>query len=261
MRSINNSTIVAFLLFLTGIAIYGQDEPIRIETNLVTRNVAAFSAENSPVSIGIVYDLHPATNEKTIAVLKALKQFTSELWDGDDFFVSVFNEKGTLTTDFVSTLVQVREQIADIGSNSPRSLYDSIIAAGTRVAGLRNPKKILLVLSDGADRSSHHSVKELRLHLRRVNLPVYALTFNDQNRSSYSYSDIQRQGPRQTFAADEISSIDRSILNEISRTSGGQTFSGAIRNRQYLAAMASKLLAEAREQYVVGFYPAKPDGM
>ena len=56
------------------------------------------------------------------------------------------------------------------------------------------------------------------------------------------------------------SELDRNVLSEISKTSGGQTIESNIRNRVYLAAIATKMLEEARSQYVVGFYPEKSDG-
>src|SRR3982751_3519130 len=85
----------------------GQDDPIKVETNLVTVNVSvtdqkgkqiaglgrgdftlldggqkrdieAVFSENAPLSVGIVYDMHPTTGQQSEDVLKALKKFTSE---------------------------------------------------------------------------------------------------------------------------------------------------------------------------------------
>ena len=96
----------ACLIGIIGMAVFAQDEkPLRVETNLVSINVAVtdekgnfvenltkdqfdifdnkikqqikyFKAKDTPVSFGIVYDLHPTTNERTTAVLESLRQFT-----------------------------------------------------------------------------------------------------------------------------------------------------------------------------------------
>jgi Ca-activated chloride channel family protein len=266
-----------------------QDQPVSVETNLVTLNVSVtdkngnyvhglskndflvtdngktqdidiFSAEESGLSIGIVYDMHPSTTERTASVLEALKRLTSRLGDRDDFFVTVFNDKGSLTTEFVPDMDQLSRHLANPDRDTPNSLYDAIFAAGDRIGRLRNPKKYLLILTEGGDRNSHHSLKELSLRLRSVNLPVYALTFTPDDRMAYGYTDIIRNGPRQMLGVGMTSELDRNVLSEISKTTGGQAIESSIRNRVYLAAIAGQLLEEARSQYVIGFYPDTNDG-
>ena len=275
------------LIFITNIV--AQDEPIAVETNLVTVNVSLtdksgkyvrgltknnftvldngknqdidiFSAEDSALSIGIVYDMHRSEDDQTLSVLEALKRFTARLQEKDDYFVTVFNEKGSLTTDFVPDRDQIARHLATPDRTSPSSLYDAIFAAGDRIGKLRNTKKYLIVITEGADKNSTHSEKQLQTRLRSLNLPVFALTFTPDHRTSYGYSDIILNGPRQVIGVGEASELDRSVIDEISRTSGGQAFESSIRNRVYLAAIATKFLEEARTQYVIGFYPEANDG-
>jgi Ca-activated chloride channel family protein len=273
----------ALILAFSGLS-YAQDVE-RVETNLVTLNVAVtnktgknvlglskgdfsvfdngkrqdidtFSAENAPVSFGIVYDLHPTTDEQTAGILAALKQFAGGLTDNDDYFVTVFNEQGSLTTDFVPTAGQVREQIG----KGPKSLYDAIFAASNRVSSMKNPKKVLLVITDGADHASDHSPKELRLHLRSINLPVYSVTFSGENRNMFGYSELYRMERPQRLGIGETSTLDRGMLVDISKRSGGQSFEAELRNRYYLAALCEKVRDEVKNHYILGFYPENADG-
>lgn len=262
-----------------------QDETIKVETNLVTVNVAVtdrqgnhvsgltkgdfvvlddgqpqqldtFSTEDASISFGIIYDMHPTTDEQIASVLGALRTFADSLRANDDLFVSVFNEKGSLTTDFVPTEEQVRRQVEG-GSNS---LYDAIFDASQRIAGSRNNKRVLLVLTDGQDHSSHHSYNELRSHLRTINLPVYAITFGGNDASRYGYADIFRSGPPQRFERLETTRLDRGVLEEISKTSGGKSFETEVRRRIYLSALYARVFDDIKRQYVIGFYPEKADG-
>jgi Ca-activated chloride channel homolog len=134
------------LFSLLAVPVLAQDDPIRVETNLVTLNVSvtdrrgnfvrgltrqdfavrdnglvqevdAFSTQDAPVSFGIIYDLHPTTDERTLGVLDALRKFTATLGPSDDFFVTVFNEMGSLTTEFVPTDRQLRTHV-EVGANS-----------------------------------------------------------------------------------------------------------------------------------------------
>lgn len=289
MRTVNRILKVLSLVVLAVSATAAQDEPVKVETNLVTVNVSvtdrngnyvrglkqgdfalldsgekrdieAVYAEEAPLSIGIVYDMHPANGEQASDVLKALKKLTAELKARDDFFVSVFNERGTLTTQFVPDAEQIDRHLSGKNAGSPTSLYDAIFDAGTRTGQLRNPKKILLVLTDGSDHSSDHSLKELKNHLRSVNLPVYALTFNTSDRRDYGYLDVTRGGPRQPFRVGESSPLDRASVAEIAKSTGGQAYENNIRNQYYLTGLVQKVLDEVRNQYIIGFYPDDVDG-
>ena len=275
-------SLAAILLCSIGVA--AQDETVRVETDLVTMNVSVtrggravaglsqkdfaildngatqaidiFSAENAPISYGIIYDLHPTTDEQTRSVLAGLKKFTGGIGPSDDFFITVFNEKGSLTTEFVPTEDQILRQ-TDAGVSS---LYDAIFAASHRIARSRNQKRVLLVLTDGADHNSQHSLKELKLRLRSINLPVYSLTFGGERRQQYSYSDIFKNTPRQVFRVGDANELDRAALGDLAKTSGGQRIDASTQNREYLAAMLNKVGSDVRGQYVLGFYPDTSDG-
>jgi len=289
MNIIRTSLGSGILTVLAAVVSFAQDEVVRVETNLVTLNIAVtdkrgnymhdldknhfviydngkkqnidtFSPFSAPVSIGVVYDMHPAVEERTASVLQALKQFTQKLKGGDEYFVNVFGDRGNLTTDFVPNEEQVRDWVQSGDRKGPTTLYDAIFAASNKVSGMKNPKKILIVLTDGQDHNSEHSLKALRLHLRSVNLPLYSITFSQENRRMFSYADINRNGPRQTFAVGEASELDRGVLAELSKTSGGQSFEGTIRNRYYLTALCTKVMDELNSQYVIGFYPEEQDG-
>ena len=288
MKIFKTTFLIVILITVFSVFSSAQDEPIRVETNLVTINVAVtdktgryvkdlkredfeiwdggakqsidtFSAEDVPVSIGIVYDLHPTTDERSKIVLDALRQFTKELKEKDNFFVTVFNERGSLTTDFVPQPEQINASLTDT-AKTPNSLYDAIFAASAKIREQRNTKQVLLVLTDGEDYSSHHALKELRTHLRSVNLPVYSVTFGQDRRQFAGYYDLYRNEGKQSLGAAETSQLNTAALAEISKASGGQTFDRAVQNRYLLFGVFKKVLGEVQSQYVLGFYPDAIDG-
>ena len=289
MKLIKTILLLTILLPAFSAFSLAQDEPIRVETNLVTVNIAVtdksgkyiknlkredfevwdnrakqpidtFSAEDVPVTFGIVYDLHPTTDERTKIVLDALRQFAKDLKQKDNFFVTVFNERGSLTTDFVPQPEQINANLTDIAPKTPNSLYDAIFAASEKVRRQRNTKQVLLVLTDGEDNSSHHTLKELRTHLRSVNLPVYSVSFGSDNKRFTGYYDLYRNQGRQTLGALETSQLNTAALAEISKSSGGQNFDRAVQNRYLLFGVFKKVLGEVENQYVLGFYPDTADG-
>lgn len=289
MKFIKTSILTVFFISTAARISLAQDEPIRIATNLVTVNVAVtdrngnfvkdlnkedfevfdnrtkqpidtFSAENVPVSFGIVYDLHPTTGERTKVVLDALRQFTRDFKPTDNFFVTVFNERGSLTTEFVPNIEQIEANLTGVQAKSPNSLYDAIFAASEKIRARSDTKQVLIVLSDGDDNSSDHSFKELRNHLRSVNLPVYSVSFGNTNKNRFGYYDLYRNQGKQTLGLAETSQLNTAALSEISKSSGGELFERAVQNRYLLYGIFKKVLSEVENQYVIGFYPEEPDG-
>jgi Ca-activated chloride channel family protein len=285
MKDIKLLLLAVILLFLLSfIEVPAQDDEIRVETNLVTMNVAVtdkngnyiknlsaadfevfdgkvkreieqFSSEDAPVYFGIVYDLGNA--EQTRNVLEALRRFAGQLGAEDDYFVTVFNERGSLTTDFVPTSEQIA---ANLENNKTNSLYDAIVAASQKVRTRKNAKQVLLVLTDGEDNASRNSLKDLRLDLRSVNLPVYTVTFDKTGGSAWNYTNVNHWREPRKLDQFETSELSKAALDEICKTSGGQSFEKTIYNRLYLYTIFTKILTEVENQYVIGFYPENTDG-
>lgn len=281
-------SFLAFTIILFAMAVHGQNDPISVETNLITLNVSVtdksgahikgllkddfkvldegreqeilfFSSDDDALSIGIVYDMHSMNNDAA-DVLDALTRFTARLSPDDDFFVTVFNDKGSLTANIVPDPDQVRRHLSDPEPGSPRALYDAIIEAGDRIKCSKNPKKYLIVFSDGDDRNSQHDTKQLRERLRSINVPLYSLIFRGDDMRRISYSDMLRNGPRQSFKIGEATELERNVVAEVSRSTGGESIESSIRNRVFLSALATRFLEDARDQYVIGFSPESSDG-
>jgi len=74
-------------------------EQFDVYDNKVKQPIAHFSTDASPVSIGIVCEIHESATEKTRAMLATIKQFTRTLRSEDDFFFLAFSEHGSFVTD------------------------------------------------------------------------------------------------------------------------------------------------------------------
>jgi VWFA-related protein len=208
-------------------------DQFEIYDNKVKQQIAHFSTDASPVSIGIVCEIHESATEKTRAMLDAIKQFTSTLKNEDDFFFLAFSEHGSFATDFLPSAAQVLDHLQYVKPRGPSSLYDSIYLAADRLRTSRNLKKALLVISDGQDTSSIHSYDKLRNRLRTLDAQLYAIGIAvpkmDQlaGNRRWFFEDITRQAT--TLAASLRSSSLQAEApgNRIHRVSkAGELFAG-----------------------------------
>ena len=261
-----------------------QDETIRVETDLVTVNVAVmdkqgkfvrdlrqeqfeifdnrakqqiayFSAEKSPVTYGIVYDMHPTTSERMTAVLDSLGAFTKNLPDEDRFFLTAFNHYGSLNLDFIPTVEQIEKNLPfDSKTREPNSLYDAIYAAANKMRESRSQKKTILIISDGADHNSRHSFSDLRNQLKTLDVQIYAVIFDE--REIWAYSDITPGGRRKRISND-ASPLDRVAIQELTLKSGGSARFPTTERGQELYKIYQQIASEMRRFYTLSFYPVE----
>lgn len=275
--------LVAFLAVSTP----AQDEkPIRVETDLVMVNVAVtdkqgnfvknlrreqfeifddgekqqiahFSDEHAAVSFGIIYDLHPTTNERTVTILEALRQFTRELNADDEFFVTAFNERGSLNTDFVPTTEQIETNLSTATRPSePNALYDAVYAAAGKLRESKREKRTLIIISDSADNNSRRGFKELLDRLESFDVQVYAVFLDDRAFRYWTVSEMTRDTRRRSIIAKTPTPLDRAALDELSRNSGGSSYTPNLQSRQQLDEIFKQIASEMRSLYTLGFYPS-----
>lgn len=280
------SAVFLTLFVIASFAKAQDDEPIRIETNLVSvgvvvkdkngnyvkdlkkeafeifdnndrRQVEFFSAEDAPVSYGIIYDLHPTTSERTKTVLESLKKFTSELREKDDFFTVVFNERGSLNLDFVPSVEQIEKHLSLDEKDKPKSLYDAIYIAGQKIRTRENAKKTLIIISDGKDHNSHHTYDTLKNQLRSFNVQIYSIFLDDKEK--WGFSDISLERQRRAIDFDNPN-LERAAIAELSDKSGGNTRTPFLQNTAELLRIYNQIASEMHGQYSIGFYPNEIDG-
>jgi Ca-activated chloride channel family protein len=279
--------IIIILSAILTFSIYGQDEEtIRVETNLVNINVAItdkkgnfvedlekgnfevfdngkkqeieyFSTEDAPISFGIVYDMHPTTDERTKAVLESLREFTKGLREKDDFFTLVFNKRGSLMVDFVPTEEQLRTNLSG-DYREPNALYDAIYMATEKISERRNLKRVILVITDSADHNSEHRFGDILERLKNLDAQIYAVLWDESE--LWEYSDITREGKTRRTVSTDASILDRAALRELAARTGGTMQSMTVQKASELFRIYNQIAFETRKQYTLGFYPETIDG-
>jgi VWFA-related protein len=280
--------LLTILLTGTSVSILAQnkDESIRVDTNLVLINVLvrdkngqlvrglkpeqfevfddekkqpieSYSTGEASVSFGIVYDMHPTTDERTKSVIESLWRFKAELGPGDDMFLAAFNMRGEQTFDFVPTFDQFEKHMTAPGKREPYSLYDAVYFASDRIQASRNQKRALLIISDSADHHSRHSLSQVREKVNDIRAEVYAVIFDENE--GYGYSDItQKSKERYPFSRD-ASPLDRAAIVDLTLRSGGSTFVGGSQNALRLFTIYTQIANDIRSYYTLGFYPGAVD--
>lgn len=243
-----------------------ERDKFEIYDDKVKQKIAHFSANDSPVSLGIVCEIHDSTPDRARAMLAAIKSFTSTLSNRDDFFFVAFSRYGSVHTGFIPSWEQLTDHLKLVKPGGPTAFYDAVYLATQRLQSAANLKKALLVISDGRDEHSQHSYKELRNRLRTFDAQIYAIGIADPANDQFAgygrwvFEDITRQSGRRSFLLNSEASFGRAVLSELSRASGGVTYFPQSESEPELTGICTQISLELRQQYTLGFYSRQPEG-
>ena len=154
-----------------------RKEDFTLYDNNERQEIAQFSNERVPVSLGILLDSSGSmTSDKMAYARDAIERFTNELLGRDDelFFVD-FSTRARLDQDWTTDRRAINRAVARVTTNGGTAMYDAVADALPIAASGHHQKKALLVISDGNDTDSQISVSELRQAIRESEVLVYAL--------------------------------------------------------------------------------------
>ena len=205
----------------------------------VEQEVKYFSSEDSPVSLGVVFDASRSMDGKLDQSRLAVSQFFQTATPGDEFFAIEFSNTPMMLCDFTSDTALIEKSLASIKPKNWTALFDAVYLATHHMKRARNPRKALLVLSDGNDNYSRYSESEMKSLVREGDVCIYSIGLVG--------SGIMKRHIR--------------VLKQLSEQTGGHSYE--VERMSDLPAAAEKISAAIRNQYVLGYFSSKPqsDGL
>jgi len=151
-----------------GILVSGlKQEDFQVFEDRVPQEIKIFSHEDTPVTVGLVVDNSGSMKSKRAKVVAAALVFARSSHPKDQMFVVNFNENVTFglpdNTPFTDNEDQLRVALSGVKADGMTALYDAIAAALTHLKKGKQDKKVLIVVSDGADNASQHISRDEQL--------------------------------------------------------------------------------------------------
>ena len=221
--------------FVTGL----EKEHFRLFEDKAEQVVSYFSSEDAPLSLGLVFDTSGSMGSKLDKSRQAVAQFFKTSNPEDEFFLVEFNDKPTLVNGFTHDLEQIQNKLTFTQSKGRTALLDAVYLALHTMKKASNPRKALLVISDGGDNSSRYTESEIKNLVREADVQIYAIGIFEPN-GSRGRSAEELSGP--------------GLLSEIAEQTGGRHF--PVENLNDLPDVAAKIGIELRNQYLLGYTPS-----
>ncbi len=219
-----------------------ERENFYVYENNQPQTIRSFSTDDAPVTIGIIFDLSGSMSSKFARARKALSEFMRTSNPQDEFFVIAFNDRPAIVVDYTSNVDDIDARMVMLKPQARTALIDAVYLGVNKLKDAKYERKALLVISDGGDNRSRYSQNELRKSVRESDVQIYSIGIFDQ----YAPTVEEKEGPE--------------LLTDICDMTGGRLF--RVSDVGELGDIASRISAELRNEYVVGYKPSdlKKDG-
>jgi Ca-activated chloride channel family protein len=218
----------------------GLDEKnFQVFDEKVGQKIVAFSTEDAPISVGLIFDASGSMSDKIEKSKQAALQFFKTSNPQDEFMLINFSDRPNLVTGFTSKFENLQDRLFFVKSGGKTALLDAIYLGINEMKKATTNRKALLVISDGGDNHSRYTENDIKRAVKESDVQIYAVGIFEPL-TSRARTLEEASGP--------------SLLAELSAVSGGRMFS--VEDPNELPDIAEKISIELRNQYVIGYHPS-----
>src|SRR5689334_6547173 len=206
------------------------------------QQIRYFSHEDAPVTVGLVIDNSGSMRRKRAEVIAAALAFARSSNPQDQMFVVNFNEHVRFglpdNKPFTDQVPQLEGALSTIITSGQTALYDAVAAALEHLKKGDRDKKVLIVISDGGDNASRHSLAQIMAMTQHADVIIYTIGLFDEEDDD--------RNPR--------------VLRQLAEATGGDVFLPKSLND--LVPICEQIAQDIRNQFTIAYVPAntKQDG-
>jgi VWFA-related protein len=215
-------------------------EAFKVVENGLPQKITAFSNMDVPVAVGLILDDSGSMKHKRKDVATAGLTFVDASNPKDEVFVLDFNDRVLVGlpedipfTDDVSLL---RTALVKHPAAGRTVLYDAIEKGLDDIKSAHREKKTLIVVSDGGDTASTHTLAHVMQAIEESDVTVYTIGIYDED--------------------DPDNNPD--VLRRIAHVSGGECF--LLKKAEDIIPTSKKIAEDIRKRYTIGYVPERGGG-
>ena len=208
----------------------------------VPQTLTSFVRAEVPATVGIVLDSSGSMRSKMPDVEKAIDLFLSQNNPDNQLFFIRFADEATLEEDFTQNVEDIRDAISNVVVKGGTALYDAIYLAVNKAREGNEPKKVVVVFTDGEDKDSFYKPEELLQKVQEMDTQVFIVAFLDKDLS-------EDKGFFGLFKS-QRAKVDQEI-NQIAEVTGGKAFFPQSVNE--LGPAFASIASELKNQYQLAY--------
>jgi Ca-activated chloride channel homolog len=210
-------------------------ENFKVYENGKPREITQFADSDIPVTVGIAVDESGSMRPKRAEVITAALAFNEASNPMDEMFIINFNERPRrgLPDDvlFSDNVQRLRLALYQGTPEGRTALYDAIEMALNQLEFGRRDKKTLVVISDGGDNHSTHTLQDVMRDVQKTVATIYTVGLYDED-------DPEK---------------NEGVLKKLAQVSGGVFYHPA--KLQEIVPICRQIAKDIRTRYTIGYVP------
>ena len=204
-----------------------EKQNFRVLDDRVEQVITAFSTEDEPIAMGLVFDTSGSMRGTFSQGRLATSQFLQLANPEDEFFLVEFDTSPRLTIPLTSETGSIRAEILMTHSGGSTALFDALYMAINEMRKSKKTKKAIVLFSDGGENNSRYTQRELDNLVRESDVLIYTVLIPGED-------------------------ANPGLMSRIAEMTGAHSY---FANSQELPDIAQKICIELRNRYVLGYAP------
>ena len=209
----------------------------RIWEDKIEQNVEYFSIENAPLSVGIILDVSDSMRYGLSFARSAAETFLNAGDPKNEYFLIQFSDSPRLMQDFTSDITRLQRSLAMTRAKGNTSLYDAVYLGLETLNRGANPRKALLVITDGGDNNSRYPLSAVKSFAEEHDAMIYTVGIGIANHAEWHLPGLSPQAK----------------LKSLAEMTGGKAYFPD--SAKELVDISNRISADLKSQYLLGYRP------
>ena len=223
-----------------------QQNDFSVRDNGVPQQIVTFAKGDVPITAAVLVDSSESMKgERLDGALRGAKTFVDGMKELDEAMLMLFSDRLLRATPFTDQSSELLAALEGVTPGGNTSVNDHLYLA-LKLLEARQGRRVIVLFTDGADLHSVLDMDDVMWKARRSQVLIYWIVLLDRGAANTSYITAWRD---KTDNARQLEGLARVTEQTGARVIG-------IRNVEETEKAFREILAELREQYVIGFYPS-----
>jgi len=196
-------------------------DAFRIMEDGVPQTISHFSSEGSPLELVVAVDVSQSMSPSMPQLKNAVRKFLAALGPKDQVTLAAFNDQLFTLARRETVPAQRLRAVDRLAPWGGTALFD-VIVRGVQLLSRAPGRRVLVVFSDGDDRTSHATIANVESAMRSTDTTLFMVALGRGAREAQLRSGIQRlitmSGGRGLFVekSEHLEDAFADIVNELS---------------------------------------------
>jgi Ca-activated chloride channel family protein len=207
----------------------------RIWEDKVQQDIRYFSTEEIPASVALIFDISGSMAPRIAVARNAVAKFFDAGSPEDEYALIQFANRPDVVQDFTSDTAELRNRIALVGGRGATALYDAVYLGIEQLRHAHNPRKAVLLITDGEDNRSRYTFDDVKRLAMESDIQLFAIGLTGFTPPTMA------KGHK----------TGNEVLQELVDLTGGEAFFTSDTSR--LGDICARISARLKAEYVIGY--------